>query len=268
MNRGDSLRQGMHVLRILVRELRGTKLEPEVPFMDRFLRPDAQCLHIGASDGRHSLYLARRAPDGRVHCVEASPYTLGVLKRLRRLLGIRNLVFHSLAIGSADGDMTLVTPIKRNGRRGRAFAFISAAPVTHAHTGADADFIGFENRPVAVRTLDSFCVEQDIRRIDFLRCDIEGAEILMLDGGEATIARDLPVMMIEVHPDFLRERFGRSAGEVWRRLTDLDYRMFYLHEGKLAEATRFFDEPWRDYFCVPRRRLHEFDLATPEGETR
>ncbi len=159
----------------------------------------------------------------------------------------------------------LVTPIKRGRHAGRAFAFISDKPVVEASADCDAGFVRFENEPVHVKTLDTFCVEQGLPRLDFLRCDIEGAEILALAGGHETIARDRPVIMLEVHPIFLAERFESSADEVWRLLADLDYHMFYLSEGELVKAVRFFDEPWRDYFCVPRARLAEFDMVSPRG---
>ena len=162
--------------------------------------------------------------------------------------------------------MTLVTPIKHNRRRGRAFAYISDQPVTKVSTGMDASFIGFENQSVQVRTLDTFCSERGIQRIDFMRCDIEGAEILVLDGGEATIARHQPVIMLEVHPLFLAERFGRSADELWHRLTNLGYVMFYLDNRVLVRATQFFHENWRDYFCLPRARINEFGLASSFGK--
>ena len=260
------LRQFLHIVRVLSREWRGAKLEPEVPLMDRFLSPGAQCVHIGASDGRHSLYMARRVqPEGRIFCIEASPYTLGVLAVVRRLLSVQNIVLHHLAIGSMNGDAFLVTPIKHGRHAGRAFAFISDKPVVEAVADCDARFVRFENEPVRVKTLDTFCVEQGLPRLDFLRCDIEGAEILALAGGHETIARDRPVIMLEVHPIFLAERFESSADEVWRLLTDLDYHMFYLSEGELVQAARFFDEPWRDYFCVPRARLAEFDMVSPRG---
>lgn len=258
---GDGLHQAMHLLRILLREWRGAKLEPEVPFMDRFLKPDALCLHIGASDGRHSLYLARRVPQGAVHCIEASPYTLGVLRQLVRLFSLPNLRLHNLAIGAADGETGLVTPIKKNGHRGRAFAYISNNTPAPGDDGWDGRFIGFEHRPVALRSLDSFCREQGLTGIDFLRCDIEGAEILMLDGGTETLARDRPAIMMEVHPIFLAERFGRSHEEIWQRLAALDYRIFYLRDGALAQTDHFLEEPWRDYFCVPAERLGLYGLA-------
>lgn len=256
----EFLHQKMHLARVLVREWRGAKLEPEVPFMDRFLTPDAQCLHIGASDGRHALYIARRARDGLVHCIEASSYTLGVLDRLRRLLRVSNIRLYNLAIGATNGEVTLVTPIKTSGHRGRAFAFISDRPVMRASNEWDRGFSGFENRPVPLRTLDTFCSEHGISRLDFLRCDIEGAEILMLDGGMATIARERPVIMMEVHPIFLAERFGRSADEVWQRLTDLDYHVYAVCDDALTPAGKFFDEPWRDYFFVPGERRAAYGL--------
>ena len=256
-----NMRQYVHFFRILIRELRGSKLEPEVPFMDRFLSPHANCLHIGASDGRHSLYMARRAPNGRVHCIEPSPYTLAVLNWISRVLGVRNLVFHNIAIGSTDGEMTLITPIKRNGHRGRGIAYVSSRPSAAENIEPNAGYIGFEYQSVRTQSLDTFCTAQDIRKIDFLRCDIEGGEILMLEGGKATISYHQPVIMIEVHPRFLIERYERSANELWEKLTNLHYVMFYLSENNLVKATHFSDESAGDYFCIPKTRLEEFALT-------
>lgn len=262
----DTLHQCMHLVRVLFREWRKSKLEPEVPFMDRFLTPDAQCIHIGASDGRHSLYLARRVPQGQVHCVEPSSYTLDVLGCLRRIFGLTNIRLYNFAIGASNGEIYLVTPIKANGHRGRAFAFISETPINAPSTEWDSRFTGFENRPVQRRTLDGFCKENGITRIDFLRCDIEGAEILLLDGGLATIADERPVIMMEIHPVFIAQRFGRSAEEIWQQLADLDYRVFAVVDGGLQSVDHFFDEPWRDYFFVPAERLGTYGLSEQPGE--
>ena len=88
----------------------------------------------------------------------------------------------------------------------------------------------------------------------------------MFDGGEATISRLKPIIMLEVHPIFLAERFGRSADELWYRLTRLNYVMYYLKDGDLVRGTQFFHEKWRDYFCVPHARLSEFGLASSLGQ--
>ena len=229
--------------------------------MDRFLKPDSLCVHIGASDGRHAFHMARCAPKGIVHCIEPSPYTLAVLARLARVFSVPNLKLHHLAIGATEGQATLVTPIKKNGHRGRALAFVSDGPPDGAPSEWDRRFIGFENEPIDLCTLDGFCERESIERIDFLRCDIEGGEILMLEGGQATITRDRPIIMLEVHPFILAGRFGRSAEEVRAHLTAHDYLIYYLRDGQLAPIDAFIEEPYRDYFCVPAERVADYDLA-------
>lgn len=256
----DRARQAVHISRVLMRDMLGRKYEPEVPFMDRFVTPDMLCIHVGASDGRHALYLSRRVPDGVIHCIEASPYTLGVLERIMRLKGVKNLRLHNFAIGPADGEIYLVTPIKASGHKGRAFAFVSPEPQKGPLAGWGSHFTGFENQRLPQRSLDSFCREHGLSGVGFLRCDIEGAEILLLDGGGETIGRDRPVVMMEVHPLFLKERFNRSAEEVWDWFAGREYRIFYLEDGALREANRFVDELWRDYFCVPAERAAQYGL--------
>lgn len=252
------LRGLLHTLRVLLREWRGAKLEPETLFMDRFLRPDSVCLHVGASDGRHCFHMARRVPGGIVHCIEPSAYTLGILGRLARLLRIANLSLHNIGLSDANAPAWLVTPVKTSGHLGRAFAYVSIDPPDPSDP--PSGFTGLVSEEIALHTLDSFCDAQGIGRIDFLRCDTEGSEHAILEGGRAVLERDRPVLMIEVHPHALAERFGSSADAVWALLTGLGYRMFHLDGGRLVPAGAFFDEPWRDYFCVPAGRLAAFGL--------
>ena len=138
---------------------------------------------------------------------------------------------------------------------GRAFAFVSDKALYAAGTAWDTRFVGFENERIPMETLDSFCERAGIAHVDFLRCDIEGAEALMLDGARKTLDAYRPVLMIEIHPVFLAERFGRSADEVWQQLQDLDYRGYYLRDGQLVKAARFPDTPWKDYFFVPAGKI-------------
>ncbi len=37
--------------------------------------------------------------------------------------------------------------------------------------------------------------------------------------------------------------------------------MFYLRDDDLVEAEAFFEEPCRDYFCVPEEKVARYGLA-------
>lgn len=247
--------------RILLREWRQARLEPEVAWLDRFLDPDSVALHVGASDGRHAFRMARRARRGRVHCVEPSGYALAVLGRVAALLRLANIERHRLALAAAPGRAWLATPVKRNGRLGRAFAYLSPTPVTAAATAAAHGFAGFRNEAVEVETLDRLCRRLGLARLDLLRIDVEGAEAEVLGGGRETIGRHRPVLLIEVHPRFLAERFAGSAEALWDDLAGLDYRLYALGDDGLRQVDRFADAPWRDYFGVPAEKLEAFRPA-------
>ncbi|MDH3316593.1 MAG: FkbM family methyltransferase [Gammaproteobacteria bacterium] len=214
-------------------------------------------MHIGASDGRHTVVMSRLIGDGEIHCFEPSSYTLKILRRVLNIHRIRNVKTHNVAMGDQAGNTYLITPVKRNGHIGRSFAFLSDKI-------PDIDSLkqtrGFRNiivDTVPVCTVDSFCKKQQIETIQFIRCDVEGAEMLVLKGAGEVIKKNRPLMLLEVHPFSLRDHFSSSAEDLYRILASWRYRMFFVDGNSLVEANHFFKEPWRDYFCVPEEKVQQ-----------
>jgi len=61
-----------------------------------------------------------------------------------------------------------------------------------AHTGDAAD-------RVATISIDDFCAENQIDKLDFLKLDVEAAEPYVLEGARQTIARDRPALAISIY---------------------------------------------------------------------
>ena len=151
-----------------------------------------------------------------------------------------------------------MTPVKKSGHLGRAFAFVSDHPEDVGASVTAQGFVDFLNEEITLDTLDSFCGHENIDQVDFIRCDTEGAEHAILKGATKILKRDRPVLMFEIHPHSLKRNFNSSAESVWQFFQEHDYQMYYLKDQALAPAVEFFDEPYRDYFCVPQERRASF----------
>lgn len=246
-----SLRVLSHAFRVWRRNLSWRKHEPETPYIADLLSGAPVCLHVGASDGRHSYVMTRVAPRAKIYAIEPSTFCFEVLKTTLAWHRIRGQVtpVHA-AVGDRPGERLLVTPRKITGRMGRAYAFVAdAAPEGEARP--DLQDTGFETQPTRVVTIDGFCAEQKIARVDFIRMDIEGAELMALKGAAGVLDRDRPNVLLEIHPRMLEARFDGAAAAVVDLFKARGYRMFALNGDRLEERhTVVEDLPWKDYFFI------------------
>jgi len=246
-----SLRVLGHAFRAWRRNLRWSKHEPETPYLADLLSGAPVCLHVGASDGRHSYVMTQVAPKARIHAFEPSAFTFQVLKTCMAWHGIADRVtpIHA-AVSDKPGELLLVTPKKMSGRMGRAYAYVSETAPNGA-ARPDLEDQGSELQPTPVVTLDDYCRDNAIDRVDFIRMDIEGAEQRALEGAKGILDRDRPHVLLEIHPTMLNARFGGSAEAVVDLFRDRGYRMFALNGDRLEERTTVVpDLPWKDYFFI------------------
>ncbi len=246
-----SIRVLSHAFRAWRRNLRWAKHEPETPYLADLLSGAPVCLHVGASDGRHSYVMTQVAPQARIHAFEPSAFTFEVLKLCLSWHGIADQVIaNHAAVSDTTGEMLLVTPKKTSGRMGRAYAFLSeAAP--EGKVRPDLEDVGVDLQPTPVVTLDDYCRKNTIGHVDFIRMDIEGAEQKALTGALGIIDRDHPHVLLEIHPAMLEARFGSTAEVVVDMFRSRGYRMFALNGDRLEERTTVVPNlPWKDYFFV------------------
>ena len=126
-----SIRVLGHAFRAWRRNKRWAKHEPETPYLADLLNGSPVCLHVGASDGRHSYVMTQVAPKAQVHAFEPSAFTFEVLKiclAWHRIAGQVRPV-HA-AVADMPGELLLVTPKKTSGRMGRAYAYVATEPPT------------------------------------------------------------------------------------------------------------------------------------------
>jgi FkbM family methyltransferase len=246
-----SLRVLGHAFRAWRRNRTWAKHEPETPYLADLLSGQPNCLHVGASDGRHSYVMTQVAPKARIWAFEPSAFAFEVLKLTVRWhrIGDRVTPVHAAA-AEKPGELLLVTPKKSSGRMGRAYAYV-AETLPNGPARPDLEDRGMEVQPTPVVTLDGFCREHGIGRVDFIRMDIEGAEQKALEGAQEILDRDRPHVLLEIHPPMLQARFGGSGEAVLELFRVRGYRMFALNGDRLEERTSLVEGvPWKDYFFI------------------
>src|SRR5207244_2913504 len=87
---------------------------------------------------------------------------------------------------------------------------------------AHLDGVGGEPVSVRVRPLDAFLDEAGASRVDLIKIDVEGAEMMVLRGAKQTLQRHRPAIIIELIEELL-ESMGTSSDEVSRFLAELGY---------------------------------------------
>jgi FkbM family methyltransferase len=222
-------------------------LEKELLLLRRILQPGDVAVDIGAAGGAHLLTMARAVgPTGRVIGVEPRPGSFRILRRLVRLRGwSRRVSLHPVALTDRAGRQVLRIPIVPT----RAHV----PGTTHDRWGAAA-FARLPDRliEVATTTLDALVEEQRLDRVDVIKCDVEGAELLVFSGAADVLEHRRPIVVVEADDQHQR-RFDATAQDVLDAIEAHDYRPFRFVRSRLVPVVGVVDGE-DDYVLVPIER--------------
>lgn len=190
----------------------------ELDIVEQLLVSEATVFDIGANVGWYSLNLAKAFSGLRIHAFEPIPATFAILQRNIELNDTDNVVVH----GFGFSDRTQTIP----------FYFYPAC----SGNASSANVSGQASVQVLacpVCRLDDFIAERG-ERVDFIKCDVEGAELLVFQGAVKTLQRDKPVIFTEMLRKWAA-KFGYHPNEIIRLLRTLGYRCFIARNGGLWE---------------------------------
>ncbi|MFM8699979.1 MAG: FkbM family methyltransferase [Hyphomicrobiales bacterium] len=195
--------------------------EGEIALLPFLVDPQRQAIDVGANIGRYTLPLSRRAT--HVHAFEPHPRLAAVL---RATFQSRATIYQAAA-SDRNGMTQLHIPLV-DGREDQGIASVE--------TGAfDETFgVSFESLDVRTLTLDSL---SDCN-IGFIKIDVEGHELSVLQGAEKLLAHWRPTVLVEVEERHSPGAFGR----VTAFFDALNYRGFFLFDSALRPLSEFLPD--------------------------
>lgn len=195
----------------------------EVSFILSALEPGMIFFDVGANAGLFAISAAKKIGGKGIFAFEPCSSTCDLLKRnllLNRIAGV-NVVQRALGDSVGDGVMQI------NSRGKDALNTLGQA------THPDSQVVGRED--VSITTADVLMKEHGIPRVDVMKVDIEGAELMMFRGAQRLLERpDAPLILYE--SGFLTRGFGYHPVEILWFLDSCGY-TFLLLNSKTGEIT-------------------------------
>lgn len=206
----------------LLRALGRGSMEKRV-FLALLRRGDVIC-DIGANRGHFTrLFSDLAGPAGAVHAFEPVPATFAMLRAA--VADRANVTLHACALGDSEGAVTLHVPGEDDGQ---------ASLRTHT-AGSWQPGVMVRDCECRMTTLDVLAVE--LPRLDFIKCDVEGAERLVIAGATRTLERLSPLLFLEVNPEWTRG-FGYTPDDLVATLRASGYDSFHVAADHLAPLDR------------------------------
>ena len=209
-----------------------------LPLLRQYVPADAVVADVGGHSGQFAKLFAGMAPRGHVYSFEPGDYARAILARVVRWRRLNNVEILPFGLSDTAGEAHLSVPIKRSGSFGFGLS----------HLGADAGGRAVRTETIRLETLDGFAAARNLARLDFLKADIEGWEMRLLAGGQKTIARFRPAIMVELVGAHLA-RAGDRPDSVWQALGAIGYRSYRLDGATPAVVDGFSKDS--DYLFVP-----------------
>jgi FkbM family methyltransferase len=176
-------------------------------------------LDIGANIGYYTILFSKLVgKNGKVFAFEPTTHFMDILQRNLDANDVTNVEI--VKCGLSDKEHTLEISI------GPSSATLHPAP------GFDRED---KREVINLTTLDIFSENRNIRKIDFIKIDVDGHEPFFFQGAWASLDKYNPIVLLELsHLHYLKA--GITAWDFYDLLKEKGYSIF--HEDNLEEMTR------------------------------
>jgi len=227
----------------------------EIAIMQRFVRRGDVAFDIGANIGLHSILLSRLVgPQGKLCVFEPNVELLPALRHTVGQLG--NATLYAFALSNKQGSSTLFVPSDHSTA---SLADWTASSPVFSEDGPSHVVTCDERRT------DNLIAEHTLPQPDFIKCDVEGAELLVFEGARKTLNRvDAPIILFEAN-ECASRAFNLDVSAAKDFLAGLEaprYCFFEIQtEGKL-QRLRAVNSSFLNILAIPMSKVsHWPELA-------
>jgi len=187
----------------------------ELDYLENQSFEDAVCIDVGANIGYWSVFLSRRQGVNSIHCFEPDPITFEVLKN--NLDGADNVIINNSALCDHSGTLDLyIDP-------------------DHSGDNRPQPVYGRKYISVTALTMDDYVINNKLKKVDFVKIDVQGGERSVLEGGCGSIREYRPILFVEFAPEMNDINQPPLADYLMDLLSRFDYMAYSISDKQLVK---------------------------------
>lgn len=198
------------------------------------IKDGATVFDIGGNIGWYALHIAKRRPHSIVYTFEPIPWTFDYMKKNIQLNCFQNINVNNIGFSDKVGEFDFFYDPSISGNA----SLVNVADKKDIHI--------FKCK---VDTLDQY-VENKNLKIDFIKCDVEGAELFVFKGGKNILEQQQPIVFTEMlrkwsakfnyHPNDIIEFFRQLHYQPYTISGKNQLKEFNLVDENTLETNYFF----------------------------
>lgn len=180
---------------------------------------------IGANYGWYSLHFEKQFPKSKIYAFEPVPKTFKYLEKNITLNKAKNIKACNFGFSDKKEERALYFSPSESG----------------SSSFADMQEI---NKPEKIlcemTTLDNF-LKSTKTKVDFIKCDVEGAELFVFKGGLKSIEKHKPIIFSEM----LRKwsaKLNYHPNKIIKMMDEIGYACYFIENGKLIRLKTMTDD--------------------------
>lgn len=191
----------------------------ESKVMDLLASDAAQIIDVGANIGYHTIRFAKKYKKSVVHSFEPMPVSYSYLKKNIVLNQLNSKInTYKIGLSDKDGIVDFFVPI----RNGTNTSMINVSKKKNS-----------KKILCKIIKLDKFCFDKNIKP-NFIKCDVEGAELLVFQGAEKTIKSHSPKIFTELLRKWSKP-YGYHPNDMINFFSNLGYICYGIGTKKIVK---------------------------------
>jgi FkbM family methyltransferase len=211
----------------------------ECLYLNSFLTNNMVLVDVGANQGEFSLFAASKIKGGKVLSFEPVSSNVKMLKKNIALNNYSQIELFEFGLLDEETDLPVYTSNDEILNSGRHEGLSTLYP---------DDYRSVQEEIIQLKVFDSLFFEK-LERLDFIKIDIEGAELPALKGMLKTITKFKPQILIEISSETIKNT-NYEFEELLEFFEKLNYQAYSLFRGNLVKENDLKLTSWGNYIFI------------------